>query len=455
MKIRTKLILNYSFLSISLLIVFLLIFVFIYIKYREADFKIRLHNRASTSLNMFLNRSTIDSATLRVIDESILTTMKNLKISIYNSRNRLVYKNWEHSSLANANGNTPFSGLVGYFYKVDRSITFKQVEDGHVYTVNAFAYDIYGLNELSKLLGILFWVIILSILFIAGFGFYNAVWSLKPFRNVIGEVESVDPSDLKKRLSVKGSDEISQLSQAFNKLLDRIENAFETEKSFISNASHELRTPVTSIMGQIDVALNKPRTESEYKTILESVYEDSSQLATIINGFLELAETNLASNQIKMAELRIDELIFSIVDEFERRKPAYSIMVEFISNPDNDYQMECEGNERLLKLMFSNLIDNACKYSEDKKARLKIDFTNQLISVSIIDNGIGIPAEDLSNVFLPLYRGTNASNLSGHGIGLAVVKRIADLHQIGLSIHSEINVGTIVKVTLHNLSFKR
>ena len=253
-------------------------------------------------------------------------------------------------------------------------------------------------------------------------------------------------------MTVQGNDEISQLAKSFNTLLERIEQAFETEKSFISNASHELRTPVTSIMGQIEVVLNKSRNEEEYISILKSVYEDTSQMANIINGFLELAEVNLVNDQIHMEPVRIDELIFSVMDDFEKKKPYYNISVEYFSDPENIAQLECIANSKLLRLMFSNLIDNACKYSGDKRAKVTIDFSKDSLTVSIVDFGIGIPREDLQNIFKPLYRGSNTSGKSGHGIGLSIVNRIAVLHSATIEIKSEVNLGTTIRVTLNHNS---
>jgi signal transduction histidine kinase len=329
-----------------------------------------------------------------------------------------------------------------------KTISLSHIKYGREYHVEASAVDNIGIAELKSLLQIIIWVLGFSLVLIVGFGFYNAVWSLKPFQKIIKEVEKIDPNLLNKRMSVSGNDEISQLAKAFNILLDRIEQAFETEKSFISNASHELRTPVTSVMGQIEVVLNKSRKLDEYRAILESVYEDTLQMANIINGFLELAEANLSNDNISMISVRIDELIYNIVDDFEKRKPHYNISVEYHSDPENDSQLECLANDKLLSLMFSNLIDNACKYSSDKKAKVNIGFSKNTISIAIIDFGIGIPAEDLENIFKPLYRGNNTSGKPGHGIGLAIVKRIADLHGASLEIRSEINLGTTITVLL-------
>ncbi len=315
--------------------------------------------------------------------------------------------------------------------------------------VEASAIDNTGINELKSLLFIITWVLGISLLIILGFGFYNANWTLKPFKKIIREVEKIEPANIKKRVTELGDDEISQLAKAFNKLLDRIEQAFEAEKSFISNASHELRTPVTSVMGQIEVVLNKSRNVEEYRNILQSVYDDTLQMANIINGFLELSEVNLVYDQISMTPVRVDEILFSIIDDFKKRKSHYNITVEFITNPETDTQLLCMANFRLLCLMFSNLIDNACKYSIDKKARIAIDFTKDIIKVMITDMGIGIPKEEMINIFKPLYRGSNASAKPGHGIGLAIVKRIAELHKASVDLKSEVNLGTTITITFH------
>jgi len=450
MKLRTKFIANYSILSIILLGLFSAIIFLSYIKYRQNDFETRLRNRAVNTTNMLLNVKAIDSTMITIIDKNTVSLMDDFQIIIYDKKNKIVYTNEDNRTIIrerrNEKNNVQNSFVVGY-----KAISFRYLNSNELYIVKAEAIDNYGKNELKHLLQIIEFVILFSFLFIIGIGFYNAVWSLKPFKKIIKEVEAINPNLLKKRLSVKGNDEISQLGKAFNNLLTRIEQAFETEKSFISNASHELRTPVTSVLGQIEVGLNKSRTEEEYKAILQSVYEDTTQMTNIINGFLDLAEANMANNQLQMTTVRIDELIFAIIDDFEKRKPNYNITVDYLFTPEADTQLECEANERLLRILFSNIIDNACKYSNEKRAKITIDSSNNELIVSIIDHGIGIPKDDLTNIFKPLFRGKNTSGNQGHGIGLAIVKKVAELHSFTLDIQSELNIGTTILVSIKSL----
>lgn len=450
MKLRTKFILNYSILSLILLGIFSAIIVLSYIKYRQNDFETRLRNRAISTANMLLNVKA-DSTLINIIDKNTVSFMDDFQIVIYDNRNKIVFTNKSESSLIPIR-KSKRNSILNLFVIGYNAVSFRYIKtDESSYIVKVSAVDNYGKNELHQLLRIIVLVIIFSLLFIIGIGFYNALWSLKPFNRIIKEVEAINPNLLKKRLSVKGNDEISQLGKAFNTLLNRIEQSFETEKSFISNASHELRTPVTSILGQIEVGLNKSRTEEEYKAILQSVYDDTTQMTNIINGFLNLAEANVADNQLQMSSVRVDELIFAIIDDFEKKNSNYNITVDYLFSPEVDTQLECVANERLLRILFSNIIDNACKYSSEKVAKITIDFCNNNLVVSVIDHGIGISKDDLVNIFKPLFRGKNTLGNQGHGIGLAIVKRVAELHKITLDIHSELNIGTTILVYIKPL----
>lgn len=453
MKIRTKLIFNYSALSFLLLLVFSCIVVLFYVRYRQNDFRIRLQNRAITSVNMLFNEQSIDSTMLRQIDKNIITSMSNFTLAVYTPNGHLHYTNTTAKNVPQLHKtkNINEGSFSKYVIWGERSIQYSFWHGNKKYDIVASAHDTKGVEELQNLIHILLWVLASSLVLIVGFGFYNAQWSLHPFRKLIAEVDSIEPSQLNRRLSTAGADEVSQLSHTFNILLDRIAQSVETEKAFIANASHELRTPVTSVLGQIEVALHKSRSADEYRAVLQSVYDDTAQMATIINGFLNLTEANQGYKHIDMSCVAIDDLLFSIIEDFEQRKPSYNVSFEFITNPETDKQIQSWGNERLLYLMFANIIDNACKYSNDQRAKLKVDCQKEKIQVQVCDYGIGIAAQDLEHIFKPLFRGSNITQQRGHGIGLAIVKRIADLHNATIEIQSQQNIGTTVSVTLKAL----
>jgi signal transduction histidine kinase len=220
------------------------------------------------------------------------------------------------------------------------------------------------------------------------------------------------------------------------------------ERMFVSNASHELRTPITSIKGQIEVTLIKNRSAEEYQKVLQSILDDVNNMTTIINGFLELAEASIEPASIKFEKVRIDELVFSVQDDLARQNKGYVVHVEFEKFPDDEDSITVEGNPRLLKIMISNLIDNACKFSHNRKVTVKITYDIQTVELKFIDEGIGIPEEEIKYIFEPLYRTKNSMGQAGSGIGLSIVNRIALLHQAKIDVHSVLNKGTVFHIVL-------
>lgn len=205
MKIRTKLIFNYSILSFILLILFSIIVVFSYIKYRQHDFTSRLHNRAASTANLLLNVSNIDSSMLRLIDRNIITFMGDLQITIYSQDHNIIYTNKGPIKIsAPLNSKLSKSDLLESFLLGNKTTSFTHFKYGHTYLVEAYAIDNIGIAELKSLLQIITWVLVISMLFIAGFGIYNAGWSLKPFQKIIKEVRDIEPFFIKKGLLFMG-----------------------------------------------------------------------------------------------------------------------------------------------------------------------------------------------------------------------------------------------------------
>ena len=219
---------------------------------------------------------------------------------------------------------------------------------------------------------------------------------------------------------------------------------------FVANASHELRTPVTSVIGQVEVGLIKPRSESEYTAILSSILDDVQNMKTIINSFLDLAEASIVAENHQFKVLRTDEMLFAVKDEILKRKPQYDIHIEFENLPEDEMEVSIMGNERLLRILFLNLIDNACKFTDHNRVFIKIGYDSFYVTLRFIDNGIGIPKDELDLIFRPLYRATNTTGKSGHGIGLSIVKRIAEIHQADIDIKSAVNIGTSVTIKFLN-----
>jgi signal transduction histidine kinase len=440
----------------GILILFSISVYLFYLQHRYEDFSMRLRNKANNTANLLLNIKAIDSSLLKIIDAITVTNMNDVSVFILDKDKKVIYSNRNSSAISellpefrNMNWEKEGRKFVGK----KLLLTFIWLDNGHKYYVLASAMDLYGLKEQRKLQIILIGVFIISIIFIVFAGYINASQSLRPIKDIVRQVDDIKANNLGNRLPVDSNDELGELALTFNKMLERLENAFDMERTFVSNVSHELRTPVTSIIGQLEVSLLKARNEGEYKTLLLSVLDDVRNMKTIINGFLDLAETGIDPAHHTFGVLRIDEVLFTVKDEILKRKPDYIILIGFENLPEDEKDVSVMGNERLIRIMLSNLIDNACKFSSHHRVMIKIGYNNFLVTIRFVDNGIGIPEDELSKVFQPLYRAKNVMNQRGHGIGLSIVKRIAEIHKANIEINSELNVGTSVSVMFPNVKF--
>jgi len=321
------------------------------------------------------------------------------------------------------------------------------------FVVIASAFDQYGLSKLNNLKIILIFGLLICIIGTMLAGWIYSGQALSPILGVIGQVGNITGFNLNKRVSEgNGTDEIAQLAITFNEMLDRIEEAFKLQKGFVSNASHELRTPLTAVTGQIEVALMNKRSQEEYEIILTSILEDITSLNRLTNGLLDLTQANMGVEGIKLTDVRIDELLWQVKNELIKRNPNYKINVQILSFPEDESKLTMHASEQLLKTAFINIIDNACKFSPQHEVNIGFGVDENNIELSFKDFGIGISQSDLEKIFQPFYRASNAKKYYGHGLGLALAQKIVSLHKGTLSIESEINSYTLVKITFPILS---
>jgi signal transduction histidine kinase len=251
----------------------------------------------------------------------------------------------------------------------------------------------------------------------------------------------------------KNKDEIGRLVMTFNNLLDRIHHAFELQKNFISNVSHELKNPISAIVSQIQVVLeNKNRSTEEYQQTLQSVLNDTHELAETTDNLLQLARLRTEEHQIpKFESVRLDDIILLSREKLLRNHTEYRIMFDIEGLPDSENDLCVMGNDMLLRSAFVNLMDNCCKYSPDKSAYVKvIIIENKQKYVEIGDHGEGIAADDIPLLFQPFYRNPKHKHIKGTGIGLSLVDSICKLHNITLQVISKKGEGTTFRLTMNN-----
>ena len=238
------------------------------------------------------------------------------------------------------------------------------------------------------------------------------------------------------------------MAHTFNKMLERLETSFAMQKNFIANASHELRTPLTSINGQLEVLMMKDRSTTEYKAALASVLDDIRSMIDLSNRLLLIARTSAEGPVNFNKKIRLDEILWQTQEEIIRFNNDYRINISMDDSLTDSEQMIVVGDDSLLKVAVSNLIDNACKYSSDHSVDIEFRHIDKFIEVVFEDRGIGISEEDMNKIFEPFYRGSNTLLISGTGIGLPLVNQIIKNHNGKISLSSRLGKGTIVTVLL-------
>lgn len=302
---------------------------------------------------------------------------------------------------------------------------------------------------LGHLRSVLLTGVAVSILLSFMIGVFFSRKILEPVRKISGQVRNISARNLHLRLSPRpGKDEIALLNDTFNNMLDRLETAFETQNNFVSNASHELNTPLTSIIGEAEHILSRPRDADQYKASLEQILREAGKLRDITRSLLSLAQTGFNGKVQNITSIRCDELLYSVRKTVENIIPGSTICFDHSLLPEDADKLVVNGNSQLLELAFTNIVLNACKYSSNKPVYIILTATDRKVIIIVRDQGIGIPYGEVQHVFEPFFRASNTGEFAGYGIGLPLSRNIIRMHQGDIIVRSEQNKGAEIEVEL-------
>ncbi|CAN5471403.1 hypothetical protein BH23BAC1_BH23BAC1_20570 [soil metagenome] len=277
----------------------------------------------------------------------------------------------------------------------------------------------------------------------------------KPLKKITDKVRQISSESLHLRLDLQNSsEELKELEDTFNDMLDRIETSFESQNNFISNASHELRTPLTAIIGEADVALSKPRTVEDYIETTKIILDEAEKLDRKTQSLLFLAQTGFNGKALKFGKVRTDQLLWDVKETINKINPRSKIHIDTSLLPENPFKLKIKGNEQLLHLALTNVINNACKYSDYKMVDVSIGASDDKVIIVVKDQGIGIPESELKFIYDPFFRALNTEKYEGYGIGLPLTRNIVRMHYGNIIVSSIINQGTTVQINFPIGNFK-
>lgn len=273
--------------------------------------------------------------------------------------------------------------------------------------------------------------------------------ALQPIGSIARKTRLIDERRLSERLTGgRPEDEVGLLVQAVNGMLDRIERAFDRQRRFARDASHELRGPLTGLIAQLELARSQMPADHPATSYLDRALERGQRLRDLIEKLLLLARQESDQPVSMRADIEVNELLSNVAADFpdDRRQRIR------LHPGETDKDGLCvHGNEELLHAMYRNLIDNALKYSGGSApVDVSIHAADEKISVEVRDHGPGIPETAREQVFEPFVRLRDpaAGQAEGVGLGLSIVRFIADLHHAELAIESEPGQGTAITVSL-------
>jgi signal transduction histidine kinase len=450
LQIRTRLTLQFTVLvSAIVLLSFFLVYYF-WSQLIEREFEKRLREKGVTLAVLLLKVNQIDSTLLTIIDRAKADNLYRENIVVLDSLDRMLYVNTDKFEL------TVDTALFARVRK-EREIKFHQGEFNVLgfmfrekgnYVVIAGAVNREGVQRLADLRTLLITLFVVMVAFVGFAGWVYSGRALRPIQKVMSEVEGISPLDLSKRVQDTGQpDEIGKLVAIFNRMLSRVEGAFSLQKTFVANVSHELKNPLTKVTSQLEVTLLKERDKAEYRATITSVLEDIKELNQMSNSLLELAQLSRGESSFSMAPVRLDEILWEVRERLEAVETNYQVNLELRDLPEDESKLYVNGNPHLLKTAFRNIIENACKFSPEKKSQVVLTCHEERLVVAVIDRGPGIGEQDLQRVFEPFFRADATSRTKGYGIGLSLSQRIIALHKGTIEIDSKEGKGTMVRVT--------
>lgn len=308
------------------------------------------------------------------------------------------------------------------------------------------------LKEIIDTLRKLFILLLMSgpiLLILSSFGGYFLVRkTFSPVKKIVGAAKKITAENLSHRIEPIGSkDEIGELAKTFNDMISRIERSFKQIKQFSSDTSHELKTPLAAIRGEIEVALRKERERGEYKKILKSALEEIDKLQKIIDSLLLLAQMDSQNIKFSFKEIQLDEILLEAFEEIATlaKKKSLSLILKRVD------QVGIKGDETLIKRLFVNLIDNAIKYTQEGgKVEIALKKEGDSVRFTVEDTGIGIPPNKTPYIFDRFYRVDKARSreTGGCGLGLALAKWIAETHKGKIEVKSKVGEGSTFIVFL-------
>lgn len=332
-----------------------------------------------------------------------------------------------------------------------RVVTMPIMENEKMVGIVQVGSSLEGVEEaLDQLLLILLIAVPAALLIASAGGLFLANKALRPVDAITRIARRIGSGDLSQRIRIKRvNDELGRLASTFNEMIAKLEKSFHQVKRFTADASHELKTPLTILRGEVEVGLKKKRGLKEYQSILASNLEEINRMSRIVEDLLTLSRADMGELIMEREEIELSALAREVWEDLQLLAKKKRIQLKFM---DNGFT-RVEGDPLFLRQLILNITENGLKYTRaggEVAVRVKGDRHQGVVRLLVTDTGVGIPQKDLKRIFDRFYRvdGARSRETGGTGLGLSICQWIAQAHEGRIAVESKVGKGSTFTVTL-------
>ena len=433
MKIGNKIHIYFSTTVIALTAISLIIIYILFSEYREEEFQQHQNEKIHTTIKL-IEKFQKESATISyLIDQQDINDFYDEKLLVYDANKNLIFASLDSLDIVKA------ESILTKLSPTQRWIETKEENydligiyaeaNNQVYYAVSKAYDAFGYAKLyflrNVLIGIFLFITLVVILI-------SRLLSNKISRPITALAEKLNKYDLSKEkvdeLEIETtSSELNQLTKSFNQLLRRTNEAFVFQKHTIHHISHQLKTPISILVSELERIKNLSSVK-EIKPEIETQIIKAKSLGGIINVLLEISKIE-SGQQPKKQALRIDELFFDVIEELNTIYPNFHFEVNYLPDEIKENRLIINLNQILIRQAIQNLLSNCVSYSSNLKAKINIDCSDAtILKIQIINAGKPMTSEEEKFLFNHFFRGKNSEGKTGFGLGLVLTEKIVKLH---------------------------
>lgn len=448
MKIRNKILIYFSSTVILVSAVSLVIVFILFSEHREEEFQQQQFSKIKYTVGLVDEFHKISAEVSLLLDKQDIHDFYDEKMLIYDNHKNLIFSSIDSLDISKANA------ILNKLSVSNNWIETK--EDGYdligVYIENnsksyygiSKAYDFFGHSKKDFLQKVLIGIFIAIVIIVLLVSLYLSNIISKPISELTEKIEDYDLSNEQNNpLKIKTTtSELQNLSEKFNELTKRTNDAFLFQKHSIQHISHELKTPIAVLVSELE-KLQKEDNINQLKSDISQQTQKAKSLGNIINVLLQISKIE-AGQEISKNLIRIDDVVFDCIAELNSIYPDFNFEVNFIPNDFDEKKLNYKANEPLIKQAFLNLLTNSVHYSDNQKAKITLDCTSNSLKVLISNSGKTLSEEEQKFLFSHFFRGKNSNDKQGFGLGLVLSQRILSIHKANIEYHSQNSENTFV-----------